>query len=68
MLRVKIYTVDQDTAEEYFEDECWLYEAIDSVNEPELAAIARRELLASGRFWLGGGACALSLMTLVREV
>ncbi len=67
-MRIKIYSVDQDTGEETFDDECWLYEAIDPVDDPELTEIAHRELRATGRFWCGGGASPLCLMTLVKEV
>ena len=60
-MRIKIYTVNQDTGTETLDGECELHEALDR-DDPEYAE-ALDELHKSGRFWVGGGAAALSLLT-----
>jgi hypothetical protein len=60
-MKIKIYAVDQNTGVETFDAECDLDEAIER-DDPEYAE-ALDELQKTGRYWVGGGAAALSLLT-----
>lgn len=57
-MRIRIYAVDQQTGAETVEGECDLTEALD---DPEYLD-ALMELEKVGRYWVGGGAAALSLL------
>lgn len=63
-MRVHIYDVDQNTAEETDRGIADLAECF-----PDLAerCAAERELRANGRYWCGGGAASLVLLTRVVE-
>ncbi len=59
-MKIKVYAVDQSTGAETFDGECELDEALER-DDPEYA-IALGQLLTIGRYWVGGGAAALSLL------
>jgi hypothetical protein len=64
MTRVKIFDVDQTTGEETCRGEFDLAAIIDITEERREVW---EELRKSGRYWFGGGAAALVLLTLVKE-
>jgi hypothetical protein len=61
-MKIKIYSVDQSTGEETCTDECDLDEALERGTDEFEEALS--DLQQTGRHWVGGGAAALSLLTL----
>lgn len=61
-MRVKISWDEGKT----FERECDLEDCIQTTYDAETYHAAQIELANKGRYWLGGGACPLALLVLVR--
>ncbi len=61
-MKVRVYAVDQDTAEETFEGERWLTDIIDTEESREEYEATAARLAKVGSTYVGGGAAQLFLL------